>query len=113
MQRCERWHGFQHVLLETGIIIVAALLLMALIMLNFRDFVGRHGRCKALHLVGSGAYLGTVVGSASAVYSGGVLPGRLLRVFPYRRCSAIPRGRRAGSVRCCLSSLQAWHSLVD
>ena len=45
-------------------------------------FCGRHGRCKALHLVGSGAYLGTVVGSASAVYSGRRIAGPLFARIP-------------------------------
>ena len=82
MQRCERWHGFQHVLLETGIIIVAALLLMALIMLNFRDFVEDTVVVKLSTLLAPERIWVPLSVVLLLFIVGGVLPGRLFARIP-------------------------------
>lgn len=101
-------------LLETGIIIAAALLLMALVLLNFREFFEDTAAAKlSLLLAPERIWVPlTVVGILFwwAEYCRDVC----LPVFPYPKCSAaIPKGRKAGSVRCFSSSLQAWHSFAD
>lgn len=82
MQRCERWHGFQHVLLETGIIIAAALLLMALIMLNFRDFVEDTVVVKLSTLLAPERIWVPLSVVLLLFIVGGVLPGRLFARIP-------------------------------
>ena len=109
MHKCNGASGgkiFGMFLLETGIIIAAALLLMALVLLNFREFFEDTAAAKlSLLLAPERIWVPlTVVGILFMV--GGVLP--------YPKCSAaIPKGRKAGSVRCFSSSLQGWHSFAD
>ena len=78
-------------LLETGIIIVAALLLMALVLLNFREFFEDTAAAKlSLLLAPERIWVPlTVIGVLFIV--GGVLPGRLFARIPvsqvFRRCT--------------------------
>ena len=105
---------FSMFLLETGIIIVAALLLMALIMLNFRDFVEDTVVVKLSTLLAPERIWVPLSVVLLLFIVGGVLPGRLFARIPvsqvFRRYT---EGKKGWSVRCCLSSLQAWHSSVD
>ena len=101
-------------LLETGIIIVAALLLMTLVLLNFREFFEDTAAAKlSLLLAPERIWVPlTVVGILFIV--GGVLPGRLFA--RHSRVSSVPplyRRERSGSVRCFSSSLQGWRSFAD
>lgn len=87
---------------------------MVLIMLNFRDFVEDTVVVKLSTLLAPERIWVPLSVVLLLFIVGGVLPGRLFARIPvsqvFRRYT---EGRRAGSVRCCLSSLQAWHSSVD
>ena len=83
MQRCKRWHGFSACfLLETGIIIAAALLLMVLIMLNFRDFVEDTVVVKLSTLLAPERIWVPLSVVLLLFIVGGVLPGRLFARIP-------------------------------
>ena len=69
-------------LLETGIIIVAALLLMALIMLNFRDFVEDTVVVKLSTLLAPERIWVPLSVVLLLFIVGGVLPGRLFARIP-------------------------------
>ena len=85
-------------LLETGIIIVAALLLMALVLLNFREFFEDTAAAKlSLLLAPERIWVPlTVIGVLFIV--GGVLPGRLFARIPvsqvFRRYTEGKKGRK-------------------
>ena len=71
---------------------------------------------QALHLVGSGAYLGTVVGSASAVYSGRRVAGPAL--CAYSRSAGVPplyRGEKGleASVAVWAVCMRGIHQWID
>ena len=105
---------FSMFLLETGIIIVAALLLMALIMINFRDFVEDTVVVKLSTLLAPQRIWVPLSVVLLLFIVGGVLAGPAL--CAYSRVAGVPplyRGEKVGDVRCCLCSLQAWHSSVD
>ena len=84
---------FSMFLLETGGIIVLALILMGLILLNFRE---------------------AIEDTAAVGLDAVCCPAAYLPASPCRRCSAaIRRGRRAGNARCCSCSLQVLPSFAD
>ena len=116
MQRCERWHGFQHVLLETGIIIAAALLLMALIMLNFRDFVEDTVVVKLSTLLAPERIWVPLSVVLLLFIVGGVLPGRLFARIPvsqvFRRYTEGEKGLEA-SVAVCAVCRRGIHQWID
>lgn len=69
-------------LLETGIIIAAAILLMALIVFNFRDFVEDTVSAKLLVLLAPDRIWVPLSVIAVLFFVGGVLPGRLFAKIP-------------------------------
>ena len=69
-------------LLETGIIIVTALLLMALLLLNFRDFVEDTVSAKLITLLAPERIWVPLSVVAVLFIIGGVLPGRLFAKIP-------------------------------
>lgn len=101
-------------LLETGIIIVAALLLMALVLLNFREFFEDTAAAKlSLLLAPERIWVPlTVIGVLFIV--GGVLPGRLFARIPvsqvFRRYT---EGKKGWKRPLLSSSLRVWHSSAD
>lgn len=102
-------------LLETGIIIVAALLLMALIMLNFRDFVEDTVVVKLSTLLAPERIWVPLSVVLLLFIVGGVLPGRLFARIPvsqvFRRYTE-EEGLRA-SVAVCPVCRRGIHQWID
>lgn len=101
-------------LLETGIIIAAALLLMALVLLNFREFFEDTAAAKlSLLLALERIWVPlTVVGILFLV--GGVLPGRLFARIPvsqvFRRYT---EGKKGWKRPLLFIQFAGWHSFAD
>lgn len=92
---------FSMFLLETGIIILLSLILVAFLLLNFREMIEEmlEVRLTSLFALGRIWVPLSVIGILFLI--GGVIPGRMFSRIPCRRFSAITRKeRKGGSVHC-------------
>ena len=105
---------FSMFLLETGIIIALALVLMGLILLNFQEFIEDTTAAKLSVLFAPDRIWVPLVVVLVLFIVGGILPAGCLPAYLCLRCSAaIRKVRRGGNVRYFSFSLRVWPSFVD